>query len=41
MADLEREENRHEDLAIPLFELEQRTEKLEHELQTMLINLPT
>ena len=33
------EENRQADLAIPLFELEQRTLKLETEFQTLSLNL--
>ena len=35
----DREENRQKDLSIPLFDLEQRTLKLESEFQTLSVNL--
>mgnify|MGYP000895669731 CR=1 FL=1 len=35
----DREENRQKDLSIPLFDLEQRTLKLESEFQTLSLNL--
>ena len=37
----DREENRMENLAIPLYELEQRTIKLETNFQTLSMNLST